>query len=255
MSRRWPILGVFEINRKRNRLSQIALWIEEFLRNWRQFAPSKWRRLSTRSARRHNWEGSNFRFTAATHCKYLTPIISLYGYYFLAETTKAEVDFQFFRLLEIFHFPPPPPHPPPPSLRRPAITHFPVLSPRYEQIYTFPLPLLASGLHSVTSGWTDGRWIIYIYRSICIFVERSGKYWPAFLSLKSPNRESIDNAAVYCRSLHVRVKVIGSCLVISWNVLNTSRKSTEEIIFPHEGKFQQKTLTLESLTHTHNCVL
>lgn len=85
-----------------------------------------------------------------------------------------------------------------------------------------------------------------------MFVERSGKFWPEFLSLKSLNRESIDYAFVYCRSLHDRVKVSGSCLVISWNVLSTSRKSTTEIIFPHEGKFQQKTLTLES--HTYNCV-
>jgi len=171
MSRRWPILGVFEINRKRNRLSQIALWIEEFLRNWRQFAPSKWRRLSTRSARRHNWEGSNFRFTAATHCKYLTPIISLYGYYFLAETTKAEVDFQFFRLLEIFHFPPPPPHPPPPSLRRPAITHFPVLSPRYEQIlYLHFSTTIISFWATQRDKRMDRRTLNYIYIGLYVYL-------------------------------------------------------------------------------------
>jgi len=124
MSRRRSKLGVFEINRNPNRLSQIALWIEEFLRNWRQFVPSKWRRLSTRTARRHNWESSNFRFTTATTWKYLTAYHFFIRIRFLAGTTKAEEDFQFFWLLEIFS---------PPPLRRPAITHFSVLSLRYEK--------------------------------------------------------------------------------------------------------------------------
>ena len=162
MSRRWSKLGVFDINRKRNRLSQIALWIEEFLRNWRQFVPSKWRRLSTRTARRHNWEDSNFRFTAATHWKCLTPIISLYGYYFLAGTTKAKVDFQFFRLLKIFH-------PPSPPIRKPAITHFPALSLCCEQILYLHFSTIIISFRAIQRDKRlDRRTLNYIYIYIYI---------------------------------------------------------------------------------------
>jgi hypothetical protein len=78
-------------------------------------------------------------------------IISLYGYDFLAGSTKAEEDFQFFRLLEIFQ--------PlrPKGGKQSRIFQCCLSVTNKFCIYTFPPSLLASGLHSVTSGWTDGR--------------------------------------------------------------------------------------------------
>jgi hypothetical protein len=84
-------LGIFEVNGKCNRLSQIAV----FTRNWRQFVPFKWRRLSTRLS------GVTTGKAVTSHSPppqtgVISPrIISLYGYDFLDKIQKRKRIFSF----------------------------------------------------------------------------------------------------------------------------------------------------------------